>query len=92
MTQIEIRKIALEVSKEVVKLLGGKIIEAVDKHIEAADDSLIGVSEAASMLGMKPHTLYKKKNKIPHTKIGNRLLFSKVEISKLVRSPHLLRV
>lgn len=92
MTQIEIRKIALEVSKEVIRLLGNQIKDAIDTHIEDEDDTLIGVREAAKMLGLSHYTLYGMKYKIPHKKIGNRLLFSKNHIRKLVKNPNLLRV
>lgn len=38
-------------------------------------EKYIGMEEAAELLGMSKHTLYKKVQQIPHVKKGRRLVF-----------------
>ena len=75
------------VARELHKLLKEDIKEAIVSHVKMQDDKLISVKEAAKTLGLSTQTIYNNKNKIPHKKIGGRLLFSRNQILELALSP-----
>ena len=75
------------IARELHKLLKEDIKDAVTTHFNQTDDEIIGVDEVAQMLGIKPKTVYNKVNKLPHTKVGRSLRFSRNRISEFIRSP-----
>lgn len=52
-----------------------------------ADDRLLGVEEAASMLSIAPQTLYRKARELPFTvRLGTAVRFSEAGIQEFIRS------
>ncbi|MCC9167599.1 helix-turn-helix domain-containing protein [Pontibacter harenae] len=56
-------------------------------YIQSETDQLLNVDEAAAFLGLKKETLYGKvrRREIPVNKQGNRLYFSKTELTEWVK-------
>lgn len=45
---------------------------------------VVGIEEAAQILGVSTSTIYSRISEIPHSKFGKRLRFSKGELIKLI--------
>ena len=45
---------------------------------------IVGVKEAAEILGVSTSTVYSRISEIPHSKFGKRLRFSKGDLLKLI--------
>ncbi len=61
-------------------------MKAVSKTIHSATPRLLGVAEAANLIGLSPWTLrlWSYQGKIPSHKISTRLLFDRSDIEQLI--------
>lgn len=74
MTPYERKKLIEDISDRVVEKLLSMGIE----------DETMGATEAAAYLKISPKTLYNKISDIPHSKVGNKLIFSKRSLSEYI--------
>lgn len=66
----------------------GTILQLAPQLPEPAKDSLLNIKQAAELLGLSVPTLYSKVSKaeIPVSKQGNRLYFSKQELTNWIKT------
>lgn len=75
MTPYERKKLIEDISDSVVEKLLSMGIK----------DETMGVAGAADFLNISPKTLYNKIGEIPHSKVGNKLIFSRKSLSEYIR-------
>lgn len=73
------------IAQELHLLLRKDIDRAVHAQIDKASDEYIGTAEAAAMLGCKPKTIYNHRDRLPHSKVGKYLRFSRNALHEMIR-------
>lgn len=80
---------SLKIAKDVIRILARKDLKALIREVlaeeEKMDEEPIGIKEASKILGYSVNTIYKIKDRIPHKRVGQRLLFYPSQLKAVVR-------